>query len=76
MVKNLSANAGDKSCRVNPWIAQSLDWEDPMEKSTAAAHSMENSMDVGTWWATAHRVAKSGTRLKCLSTHRCLHTAA
>ena len=26
-------------------------------------------MDRGAWWATVHRVAKSGTQLKRLSTH-------
>ena len=30
---------------------------------------LENSMDRAAWWATAHRVVKSQTRLKRLSTH-------
>ena len=30
---------------------------------------LENSMDRGGWWATAHRVAKSWMQLKWLSTH-------
>ena len=30
---------------------------------------LENPMDRGAWWATVHRVAKSQTRLKGLSTH-------
>ena len=30
---------------------------------------LENLMDRGAWWATIHRVAKSQTRLKQLSTH-------
>ena len=30
---------------------------------------LENSMDRGAWWAIAHRVIKSQTRLKRLSTH-------
>ena len=30
---------------------------------------LENPMDRGTWWATVHRVAKSRTLLKQLSTH-------
>ena len=29
---------------------------------------LENRMDKGPWWATVHRVAKSQTRLKRLST--------
>ena len=32
---------------------------------------LENPMDRGAWWATVHRVAKSRTRLKRLSTHSC-----
>ena len=31
--------------------------------------SLENPMDRGAWWAMVHRVAKSRTRLKGLSTH-------
>ena len=30
---------------------------------------LENPMDREAWWATVHRVAKSQTRLKRLSTH-------
>ena len=30
---------------------------------------LENLMDRGAWWATVHRVAKSRTQLKWLSTH-------
>ena len=30
---------------------------------------LENPMDRGAWWAAVHRVAKSGTPLRCLSTH-------
>ena len=30
---------------------------------------LENPMDRGAWWTTVHRVAKSQTRLKRLSTH-------
>ena len=33
---------------------------------------LENPLDRGTWWATVHRVAKSQTQLKQLSTH--VHT--
>ena len=31
--------------------------------------SLENPTDCGAWWATIHRMAKSQTRLKQLSTH-------
>ena len=45
---------------------QSLGWEDPLEKEMAT-HSkyscLENSMDVGAWWATVQGVAKSRRRL-------------
>ena len=30
---------------------------------------LENLIDRGAWWATVHRVAKSRTQLKSLSTH-------
>ena len=30
---------------------------------------LDNPMDRGTWWSTVHRVPKSRTRLKRLSTH-------
>ena len=30
-------------------------------------------MDRGAWWAAVHRVAQSGTRLKRLSMHACMH---
>ena len=35
--------------------------------------SLENPMDRGAWWATVHRVVKSWTRLKQLSTHAHTH---
>ena len=46
------------------------------KRSSGGGHSsplqyscLENPMDRGAWWATVHRVAKSQTRLKRLSTH-------
>ena len=33
---------------------------------------LENPMDRGTWWATAHGVENSPTQLKRLSTHACM----
>ena len=53
------------------WI-RCLGWEDPLEEGMATHSSIlawRISMDRGAWWATAHRVAKSQTRLKWLSTH-------
>ena len=35
---------------------------------------LENSMDRGDWWATVHRVTKSWTQLKRLSTHAHMYT--
>ena len=34
---------------------------------------LENPMDRGAWWATVHGVAQSGTWLKQLSMHACMH---
>ena len=33
---------------------------------------LENPVDRGAWWAAVHRVARSQTRLKQLSTHACI----
>ena len=43
--------------------AQSLGWEDPLEKKwlPTAVSSLENSMDRGIWRATVHGVTKSQT---------------
>ena len=42
---------------------------DPLQYSC-----LENPMDREAWWTTVHRVAKSRTRLKQLSTHACTVT--
>ena len=64
MVKNPSAIAGNKRDETQ---VQSL----AQEYSSAGGHGnplqyfgLENPMDRGAWWATAHRVAKSQTQLK------------
>ena len=50
------------------WV-WSLGWEDPVEEGMAIQIScLENPMDRGVWWATVHRIAKSQTWLKWLST--------
>ena len=43
--------------------AQSLGWEDPLEKGIAIHSSILawNSMDTAAWWATVHGAAKSWT---------------
>ena len=51
---------------------QSLGWEDPLEEGLATHSSIlawRITKDRGAWQAIAHRVAKSRTRLKQLSTH-------
>ena len=68
VVKNPPANAGDiKDPGSIPELARSPGGGHG--NSLQYSH-LENSMDRGGWWATVHRVAKSQTRLKQLSTHR------
>ena len=53
---------------------RALGWEDPLQEGMATHSSIlaqRISMDRGTWWATVHRVTKSRTWLKWLSTHAC-----
>ena len=66
MVKNLSANAGDKRHVGSvPGSGRSPEGGhgNPLQRSC-----LENPMDSGAWWAPVHRVAKGWTRLKGLST--------
>ena len=50
---------------------RSLGQEDPLEEEMATQYScLENTMDRVAWWAIVHRVVKSQTRLKRLSTHK------
>ena len=59
-----------KRCRFNPWVGK-VTWEgngSPLQYSC-----LENPMDRGVWWAIVHRVTKSWTRLKWLSTKRHTH---
>ena len=56
VVKTPPANAGD----IKTWV-QSLGWEDPLEEENGNPlqySCLENSMDKGSWWAIAQRVAK------------------
>ena len=67
MVKNPPANAGDgRDTGSIPGSGRSPGGRhgNPLQYSC-----LENPMDRGTWKATVHRVAKSWTRLKRLSTH-------
>ena len=48
--------------------AQSLGWEDPLEKEMATpVFSLENPRDGGAWWAAVYGVSQSRTQLKRLS---------
>ena len=67
VVKNLPANEGD-DIRDKGSI--------PLGRPSGGGHGnplqyscLENPMDRWAWWATVHRVARSGTWLKWLSTH-------
>ena len=67
VVKNPPAHAG--AIREMDWIPRSggyLEEGNPLQYSC-----LENPMDRGAWRATVHRVAKSLTQLKRLSTHAC-----
>ena len=68
-VKNLPANAGD-------W--RDMGWIAVLGRSPGGGHGhplqyscLENPVDRGAWQAKAHRVTKSQTWLKRLSTHAC-----
>ena len=63
MVKNPAANAGN--VRDSGLIPTQ---EDPLEEGMTTS-CLENPMDSGAWWATAHGVTKGQTRLKRLSMH-------
>ena len=59
----------EKRCRFHPCIRK-VPWRkarNPLQYS-----SLKNPMDRGSGWATVHRVAKSRTQIKQLSTH--VHT--
>ena len=67
LVKNLPANTGD--IEIHVW---SVRWEDPLEEGMTTSSSIfawKVPMDRGAWCTTVHRVAKSQTELKRLSTH-------
>ena len=68
VVRNLSANTGDMRLGYSPWVRKTIPWRrawQPLQHSC-----LENPIDRGTWQATVHRVTKSQTRLKQLSTTR------
>ena len=66
VVKNLSANAGDLRITGS---TSGLGRSPAGGYSTPLQYScLDNLMDRGAWWAVVHRVTKSRTRLKQLST--------
>ena len=70
-VKNPLANAGDaRDAGSTPGSVRSTGGGNgnPLQFSC-----LENSTDKGAWWATAHRVAKSQTRLS-RHVHMYMHT--
>ena len=58
MVKNLPAGAGDPGSIPGSGGSSGEGHSNPLQYSC-----LENPMDRGIWWATAHGVAKSQTRL-------------
>ena len=67
MLNNLRPSAGDiKDPGLIPGLEDSPGGghDSPLQYSC-----LENPMDRGAWWATVHRVKKSWTQLKQLSTH-------
>ena len=67
MVKNLPGNAKDlRVMGLIPGSGRSPGEENgnPLQYSC-----LENALDRGAWWATVHRVTKSWTQLKRLSSH-------
>ena len=66
MVKNLPANAGDaRDAGLIPGLKRFLK---EGNGNSVQYSCLENPIDRGAWWSTVHRVAKSQTRLKQLST--------
>ena len=68
VVKNPLANAGD--VRDEGLIPRSGRFPGEGHGNPLQYSCLENSMDRGAWQVTVHRVTKSRTRLKQLSTHR------
>ena len=64
MVKNPPVSAGEVGDAGSiPGLGRS-----PGEQGNPLQYScLENPMDRGAWQAAVHRVAKSGTQLRCLS---------
>ena len=61
-----SANAGDKRPGFNSWVGK-IPWR--RHGNSLRYSCLENPVDRGAWRAAVHRIAKSQTLLKWLSTH-------
>ena len=71
VVKNLPANAGD--VRDTDLISGLGRFPGGCHGNPLQCSCLENPMDRGAWWVIGHRVAKSLTCLKGLSTHAHTH---
>ena len=70
VVKILQAHEGDiRDSGLDPWVRKAP-WSRKWQPTPV--FWPVNPMDRGVWWATGHRVTKSQTRLKRLSTGVCL----
>ena len=75
MVKNLPANAGNAGLTAGSGISPGVGRSPGAGNGNPLWYSyLENPMDRGAWQAIVHRVTKSGTCLKQLSTHTHTHT--
>ena len=71
-VKNLPSNAGDiRDAGLIPGSGRSPGGG---HGNSLQYPCLENPMDRGAWWPIVHRITKSQTQLKRLSTHRHTHT--
>ena len=71
MVKNPPANAGD--IKDSGWMPGLGGFPGGGNGNPLQYSCLENHRDRGAWWATVHRVVKSWTQLKQLSTHTHMH---
>ena len=69
VIKNLPANKGDR--KDAGLIPGSRRFPGGGHGNPLQYSCLEHSMDRVAWWATVHRVSKSQSRLKQLSTHTC-----
>ena len=72
VVKNMPANASAADVRDTGLIPGSGRFPGEGNGNPLQYSSLGNPIDRGAWWFTVHRVAKSQTQLKQLSTHTLL----